>query len=55
MPLVPGPMLLAFNKLDCVDSESLAEAKEDYPGAAFISASQRLGLDSLRQKLGMLV
>lgn len=55
MPLVPGPVLLAFNKLDRVDSQTLAQARKDYPGAAFISASQRLGLDSLRQKLGMLI
>jgi GTP-binding protein HflX len=55
MPLVPGPILLAFNKLDCVDSETLAEVRADYPAAAFISASQRLGLDSLRQKLAILI
>jgi GTP-binding protein HflX len=55
MPIAPGPMLIAFNKLDQVDSDTLAKAKEEYPLAVFISASQRLGLETLRQKLGELV
>ncbi|MEC4806814.1 MAG: GTPase HflX [Jaaginema sp. PMC 1080.18] len=55
MPVTPGPMLLAFNKMDAVDSETLAQAQEEYPLAVFISASQRLGLETLRQKLAQLV
>jgi GTPase len=55
MPIAPGPILLVFNKLDQVDSETLAKAKEEYPLALFISASDRLGLETLRQKLSLLV
>ncbi|MCW6036358.1 GTPase HflX [Spirulina subsalsa FACHB-351] len=55
MPTCPGPSLIAFNKLDQADSESLAMAKEQFPGAVFIAASQRIGLETLRQKLGQLV
>ena len=55
MPITPGPILLAFNKLDTVDSETLAKAQEEYPLAVFISARKRLGLETLRQKLGELV
>ncbi|MDJ0678444.1 MAG: GTPase HflX [Xenococcaceae cyanobacterium MO_167.B52] len=55
MPITPGPILLAFNKLDTVDSETLAKAQEEYPLAVFISARKRLGLETLRQKLSELV
>lgn len=55
MPITPGPILLAFNKLDTVDSEALAKAQEEYPLAVFISARKRLGLETLRQKLEELV
>ncbi|MDY7014935.1 MAG: GTPase HflX [Cyanobacteriota bacterium] len=55
MPIAPGPVLLAFNKIDRVDGETLALAREEYPLAVFISASQRLGLDALRVKLAQLV
>lgn len=55
MPITPGPMLLAFNKIDQVDSATLEQAKEEFPLAVFISASQRLGLENLRQKLAELV
>ncbi|NET50362.1 MAG: GTPase HflX, partial [Merismopedia sp. SIO2A8] len=55
MPIVPGPTLLAFNKIDQVDSDTLETAKQDYPNALFISASQRLGLETLRHQLGQLV
>ena len=55
MPIAPGPVLLVFNKLDMVDSETLAKAKEEFPLALFISASDRLGLETLRQKLSLLV
>ncbi|MBF2003843.1 MAG: GTPase HflX, partial [Synechococcales cyanobacterium M58_A2018_015] len=55
MPITPGPALLAFNKIDQVDSETLAFAQEEYPQAVFISAGDRLGLETLRQRLALLV
>jgi GTPase len=55
MPVTPGPILVAFNKIDRADNEALTQAREEYPLAVFISASQRLGLENLRQKLGELV
>lgn len=55
MPLAPGPILLVFNKLDKVSSDTLKEAQEEYPLALFISAGDRLGLETLRQKLSLLV
>jgi GTP-binding protein HflX len=55
MPITPGPVLLAFNKVDQVDSETLAFAQEEHPHAVFISASDRLGLETLRQRLAQLV
>lgn len=55
MPIAPGPILLVFNKLDRVNSQSLNEAKEEFPLALFVSASDRLGLETLRQKLSLLV
>jgi GTP-binding protein HflX len=55
MPITPGPILLAFNKLDQVESDILAIAQEEYPQAVFISARDRLGLETLRQRLALLV
>jgi GTP-binding protein HflX len=55
MPVTPGPALVAFNKIDRVDGETLAQAREEFPLAIFISASERLGLETLRQRLGQLV
>lgn len=55
MPITPGPVLMAFNKIDSVDGETLARAREEFPLAVFISASKRLGLETLRQKLAQLV
>jgi GTP-binding protein HflX len=55
MPVTPGPALVAFNKIDRVNSETLALAQEEFPLAVFISASQRLGLETLRQRLGQLI
>ncbi|MFM7450409.1 MAG: GTPase HflX [Leptolyngbyaceae cyanobacterium] len=55
MPIAPGPILLVFNKIDQVGSDQLAVAQEEYPQAVFISASDRLGLETLRYKLGQLV
>lgn len=55
MDIAPGPTLTVFNKVDQVDSETLQEATKKFPLALFISASKRLGLETLRQRLGDLV
>ncbi|MFW5667044.1 MAG: GTPase HflX [Coleofasciculus sp.] len=55
MPVTPGPILVVFNKIDEVDSETLALAQDEFPQGIFISASKRLGLETLRQKLAQLV
>lgn len=55
MPVTPGPALLAFNKIDRAAGEVIAYARANYPAAAFISASDRLGLETLRAKLGQLI
>gem|GEM_PF-2324527 len=55
MPIAPGPILLVFNKLDKVGSDTLTKAIEEFPLALFISAGDRLGLETLRQKLSLLV
>lgn len=51
MPATPEKMLLAFNKIDQVDSETLASAQQNYPQAVFISATEKLGLETLKQHL----
>jgi GTP-binding protein HflX len=55
MPITPGPALVAFNKIDQVDGDTLALAQEEFPQAVFLSASDRLGLETLRQRLAQLV
>jgi GTPase len=55
MPIPPGPSVIAFNKIDVASSEALATAQEEFPQAMFISASQRLGLSTLRQRLCELI
>ncbi|HEY9602980.1 MAG TPA: GTPase HflX [Allocoleopsis sp.] len=55
MPVTPGPILVAFNKIDQVDSDTLALAQDEFPQGVFISASKRFGLETLRQKLAQLV
>jgi GTP-binding protein HflX len=55
MPIAPGPALIVFNKIDTVDSENLAQAEEEFPNAVFISAAQKLGLETLRQRIGQLI
>ncbi|OUL30578.1 GTPase HflX [Nostoc sp. RF31YmG] len=55
MPVTPGPALVAFNKIDQVNSETLALAREEFPLAVFISASERLGLETLRHRLTQLI
>lgn len=51
MPLAPAEELIAFNKIDQADIEHLELAKEAYPHAVFISASERIGFDNLRSRL----
>lgn len=51
MPITPGPILLAFNKLDQAGSEALETAKEEFPNAVFVSAQERIGLETLRGQL----
>lgn len=55
MPITPGPVLIAFNKIDQASGKDLAKAQEEFPLAVYISASERLGLETLRAKLGELV
>ena len=55
MPITPGPALVVFNKIDQVSSEALALAREEFRLAVFISASQRLGLETLRMRLSQLI
>jgi GTP-binding protein HflX len=55
MPVTPGPILVAFNKIDQVDGDTLVLAQEEFPQAVFIAASERLGLETLRQKLAQLI
>lgn len=55
MPITPGPALVALNKIDQVDSDTLALAQEEFPQAVFISAGDRLGLETLRRRLAQLV
>lgn len=55
MPTISAPALIAFNKIDRVDSETLTLAQREYPEAVFISATQRLGLETLRQRLVQLI
>jgi GTP-binding protein HflX len=55
MPITPGPALVALNKIDQADSDTLALAQEEFPQAVFVSASDRLGLETLRQRLAQLI
>ncbi|WP_283769018.1 GTPase HflX [Roseofilum capinflatum] len=55
LAIEPCPSLMVFNKIDRVDGDTLALAQEYYPQALFVSASARLGLETLRHKLGQLV
>lgn len=55
MPITPGPILLAFNKIDQADSDTLKTAQEEFPLAVFISASKGFGLETLKQKLAELI
>lgn len=55
MPVTPGPAIVVFNKIDQADSQTLANAREEFPMAVFISADKCLGLENLRQRLGQLI
>ncbi|MDQ2096974.1 MAG: GTPase HflX [Tychonema bourrellyi B0820] len=55
MPVTPGPAIVAFNKIDSVDGETLAIAREEFPQAVFISAAKGLGMETLRHRLGQLI
>jgi GTPase len=55
MPITPGPALVVFNKIDQVDSATLAIATEEFPQAVFISARDRHGIETLRQQIAQLV
>jgi GTPase len=55
MPVTPGPILIAFNKIDQVDAQALEQAKEEFPQAVFIGACDRIGFETLRQRLAQLV
>ena len=55
MPETPGPALVAFNKIDEVDGDTLRFAHEEYPMAVFISGAKALGLETLRQRLAQLI
>ncbi len=55
MPLIPGPSLLAFNKIDQALPEEIERARNRFPSALFISAVKRQGLDELCQGLAQLV
>ncbi len=55
MPITPGPALIVFNKIDQIDGDRLSIAREEFPQAAFISAHERFGLETLRQRLCQLV
>jgi GTP-binding protein HflX len=55
MPIMPAQALLVFNKLDQVPSEALELAKSLYPHAVYISAGDRLGFETLRQRLGQML
>lgn len=52
--LTPRPTLLVFNKIDAVSSSQLAIAQGSFPHATFVSAQERLGLETLRQRLAQL-
>lgn len=55
LSVTPGPGLIAFNKMDQASSEALNRAREEFPQAVFISAQEKLGLNTLRQQLVNLI
>ncbi|BAY99253.1 GTP-binding protein HSR1-related protein [Tolypothrix tenuis PCC 7101] len=50
MPEIPGKSVIVFNKIDRVYRQTLVEAQQMYPEAVFISAIERLGLETLKMR-----
>lgn len=55
LPSPLGRSLLVFNKVDRAPTQARSAAEQAYPDAAFISATQQLGFEQLRQRLLQLV
>lgn len=55
MSIAPGPSLLIFNKIDQTTSTILEAVQHQYPQAVYVGARDRLGLETLRQRLGQFV
>lgn len=55
LPAIPPNAILVFNKIDRVDRSTLDQMQQSYPDAVFISATDRLGLDRLAQRLMQLL
>lgn len=51
LPATPPDAILVFNKIDRVDRETLSQVQQSYPDAIFISATERIGLEVLEQRL----
>lgn len=47
--------LLVFNKVDKMDSEKIAAAKDEHPDAVFISAERGIGLSNLEKRIEDLI
>ncbi|MFM1918113.1 MAG: hypothetical protein RJB01_1628 [Actinomycetota bacterium] len=45
------PEIIVFNKCDAADSEMIDQLRRDYPGALFVSASQRQGIEELMNRV----
>ena len=48
-----APRLLVFNKIDLIEPERLGFLREQYPDASFVSAENKIGLEELRDRLGI--
>lgn len=55
LPVTPPNAIVVFNKIDRIDPETLALAQQIAPDALFISATKKLGFETLRQRLVQLV
>ncbi|MBD1842064.1 GTPase HflX [Cyanobacteria bacterium FACHB-63] len=55
LPAIPPNAILVFNKIDRVDRSTLDQVQQSYPDAVFISATDRLGLDRLADRLMQLL
>ncbi|GAP98130.1 GTPase HflX [Leptolyngbya sp. NIES-2104] len=55
LPATPPDAVLVFNKIDRVKPETLSQVQQSYPDAIFISATERMGLEELEQRLLKLV